>query len=100
MNRGAAGGIAEVPARGHTQGTLNEEYCDKVRQRLSALVRAERGGEAPPDVGSRGEGTVASAGATGDAQRGRGMSGSASGSKRARAGEHRLITEWARRIEQ
>eukprot|EP00976_Prorocentrum_cordatum_P075061 1181762-Prorocentrum_minimum.AAC.1 len=100
MNRGAAGGIAEVPARGHAQGRLNEEYCHKVRQRLSEMVRAERGGEGPPDVGNRGEEAVAGARATGDAQRSRGPSDSAGGSKRARAGEHRLITEWARRIEQ
>eukprot|EP00959_Pyramimonas_sp_CCMP1952_P002248 46582-Pyramimonas_sp.AAC.1 len=67
MSRGAAGGVAEVPARGHAQGTLNEEYCDGLRQRLSDLVRAERGGEAPPDVDGQERGTVASAGDTGEA---------------------------------
>eukprot|EP00976_Prorocentrum_cordatum_P024645 501355-Prorocentrum_minimum.AAC.1 len=60
----------------------------------------KRGGAGPPDVGNRREGTVASAGATDDVQRSRGTNNSTGGSKRARTGEHRLITEWARLVEQ
>eukprot|EP00959_Pyramimonas_sp_CCMP1952_P005769 120803-Pyramimonas_sp.AAC.1 len=99
MNKGAAGGITEIPPGNREQGSLIEGYCHDIRRRLSELVRAERRGEGPPNAGNQGEQAGTGADAADNIPHHHRPRDHTGGDKRANPGKPRLITEWAQRVE-